>query len=93
MKTSKRLTRRLAIGAGLLCLTPLLTSCAKAPDCPPFSAPPAIRLQDVPEPVFRGSTNDDLIRYIQDLRGALRQSNLDKAALRHLYLGDAPADQ
>jgi hypothetical protein len=39
----------------------------------------------VPEPVFRGSTNEDLIRYIQDLRGALRQANLDKTAIRRFY--------
>jgi hypothetical protein len=47
--------------------------------------PPAIRLQDIPEPMFRGSTNNDLMLYIQDLRDALNQSNKDKAAIRLFY--------
>ncbi|MDR2199065.1 MAG: hypothetical protein LBR53_06390 [Deltaproteobacteria bacterium] len=61
-----------------------MSSCAKT-EYLPCEPPPAIRLQEVPEPVFRGSTNEDLIHYIQDLRDAVRQSNLDKAALRRFY--------
>jgi hypothetical protein len=47
----------------------------------------------VPEPAFRGGTNEDLIKYIQDLRGALRQANLDKAAIRLFYENPEAEDQ
>jgi hypothetical protein len=85
MSGLRRMTLKLASGLIPAFLTLSLISCAKTPEFLPCSPPPAIRLQDVPEPVFRGQTNEDLIRYIQDLRAALRQSNLDKAALRLFY--------
>lgn len=44
--------------------------------------PPAVYLQDVPEPQMRGKTNGDLAAWAIDLREALRQSNSDKSALR-----------
>jgi hypothetical protein len=62
-----------------------LTSCANVTDCQPFPPPPAARLQDVPIPPFRGKTNDDLMSHVLDLREAIKQSNLDKAALRKFY--------
>ncbi len=44
--------------------------------------PPAVYLQDVPEPQMRGRTNGDLANWALELREALRQSNGDKKALR-----------
>jgi hypothetical protein len=44
--------------------------------------PPAVYLQEVPEPPFRAVTNADLVSHVLDLRQALGQSNADKRALR-----------
>ncbi len=69
----------------LLALTPLWSACA--PDCPPCRPlmPPAVYLQEVPEPQFQGRANRDLAAWALDLKAALRQSNSDKAALRGWY--------
>lgn len=80
---------------GLLLISPLLWSsgCAdKAATCPPArpAIPPAILLQEVPEPVFRGKTNSDLLNYAVSLRQALRLANSDKAALRE-WVSEAEA--
>ncbi len=66
----------------LLALTTCLSACA--PSCPPPRPvpPPAVYLQEVPEPLFRGRTNGDLAAWALELRQALRQSNSDKKALR-----------
>jgi len=47
-------------------------------------------LQEVPEPVFRGKTNSDLLNYAVSLRQALRLANSDKAALRE-WVSEAEA--
>lgn len=47
--------------------------------------PPAVYLQEVPEPQFHGRTNGDLLNWSLELRQALRQANSDKAALRGWY--------
>jgi hypothetical protein len=63
-----------------------VSGCAAALPCVPVIVPPpVVYLQDVPEPVFRGSTNADLAQHVLDLRTALRRSNLDKARLREFY--------
>jgi hypothetical protein len=60
--------------------------CAQVPPCvPAVVPPPVVYLQDVPEPVFRGTTNADLAQHVLDLRAAVRRSNLDKARLREFY--------
>jgi hypothetical protein len=41
-----------------------------------------VYLQDVPEPVLSGKTNNDLLVWAIELRQALSMSNLDKLALR-----------
>ena len=73
----------------LLALTPFWSACA--PDCPPPRPflPPAVYLQDVPEPQMRGRTNGDLANWALELREALRQSNGDKKALREWVDGQA----
>jgi hypothetical protein len=45
-------------------------------------SPPAVYLQDVPEPVRAGKTNADLAQWALDLRAALRAANGDKAKIR-----------
>lgn len=54
------------------------------PTCPPpvVVTPPAVLMQDVPEPKLKGKTNAYLAEWAVDLRQALRQSNEDKKALR-----------
>ena len=44
--------------------------------------PPAVYLQDVPEPELRGKTNGDLVAWAMELREAVRMGNADKKALR-----------
>ncbi len=44
--------------------------------------PPAVYLQDVPEPERKGRTNGDLAAWALELREAVRMGNSDKAALR-----------
>jgi hypothetical protein len=85
MSGLRKMILKLASGLIPAFLMLSLISRAKTLEFLPCSPPPAIRLQDVPEPVFRGQTNEDLIRYIQDLRAPLRQSNLAKAAFRLFY--------
>ncbi len=77
----RRIPRPL-IGLTLCALTACLSACAA--DCPPPrpAIPPAVYLQDVPEPQMRGRTNGDLANWALEVRQALRQSNSDKAALR-----------
>lgn len=79
------MTRTLKYGLILCALTACLTACV--PDCPlPRPVlPPAVHLQEVPEPPFHGQSNGDLLRWSLELRQALRQSNSDKAALRGWY--------
>ena len=45
-------------------------------------APPAVYLQEVPEPRFVGQNNRHLLAWALELREALRLANSDKAALR-----------
>ena len=49
--------------------------------------PPAVYLQDVPEPVLKGKTNGDLAAWALELRQALALANSDKAALREWAAG------
>jgi len=44
--------------------------------------PPAVYLQDVPEPKLQGKTNGDLAEWCIALREALRLANHDKSMLR-----------
>jgi hypothetical protein len=55
--------------------------------CPEVRFPPAVYLQDVHPPVFRGTTNADLAEYVLELRNAVDRSNLDKARLREFFAG------
>ena len=45
-------------------------------------SPPAVYLQEVPEPALQGKTVGDLTQWAVDLRAALRLANGDKRALR-----------
>ena len=69
-------------GLILTCLS-LLSACSAKP-CPPARAlrPPAVYLQEAPEPELKGGTNADLAQWALDLRAALRLANSDKRALR-----------
>lgn len=73
----------LKIGLTLCVLMACSTACSAKP-CPPARPmpPPAVLLQEVPEPRLRGRTNGDLLSWSLDLREALRLANSDKAALR-----------
>ncbi len=73
---------KLGLGLTLLALTVCLSACGKP--CPPARPmrPPAVYLQDVPEPELRGKTNGDLAAWALELRAAVRMGNSDKAALR-----------
>lgn len=66
----------------LICLSLLLTSCAKP--CPPPApmTPPVVYLQEVPEPKFTGRTNADLVYWVIELKAALTKANSDKKAIR-----------
>jgi hypothetical protein len=68
------------------------SSCAKQINSPPVvpCSPPAVYLQDVPIPAFRGTTNGDFITWKNDLEAAIKQSNKDKAALRDWILKQTP---
>ena len=50
--------------------------------------PPAVYLQDVPEPELRGKTNGDLVAWAMELREAVRMGNADKKALREWVGGE-----
>ncbi len=50
--------------------------------------PPAVYLQDVPEPRMRGKTNGDLLAWALELRAAVRLGNADKKALREWAAGE-----
>lgn len=69
----------LALSSGMI----FLGGCAAGP-CPPARpmAPPAVYLQDVPEPEFRGRTNGGLLAWALELREAVRMGNADKRAIR-----------
>jgi hypothetical protein len=54
---------------------------SKLPEMAPCS-PPAIYLQEIPEPSLKGDSNHYLALYILDLKESLRLSNADKKALR-----------
>lgn len=41
-----------------------------------------VYLQEVPEPMFKGNTNKDLVDYALSLKQGLRLSNADKQALQ-----------
>jgi hypothetical protein len=64
----------------------ILTGCAREViTCPPQLPPPVIYLQEIPEPIFKGAANKDLLDYIIDLRTALKTANADKEAIREYY--------
>lgn len=80
------------LGLTALCLSLFISGCgSKAPACPPplVIAPPAVLMQDVPEPKLKGQTNAALAAWAVELREALRLSNGDKAALRE-WTGTGP---
>lgn len=58
-----------------------MSSCAGAAPCPP-NKPPAVYLQEIPEPELKGRTNAALTDWALELREALRLANKDKAALK-----------
>jgi hypothetical protein len=68
-------------------LLPTLTVAAALTGCATqvLNPPPGYLLEDCPEPTVSYKTNGDLARAINDLRGALRLCNDDKAALREHY--------
>ena len=88
LKSYTRTMSLARLGLSALCLALLLTGCGSKP-CPPArpTQPPAVLLQDVPEPKFRGKTNADLVAWSLELRQALRLANKDKAELRKLSNG------
>ena len=45
------------------------------------STPPAALLEPTPIPEFAGSTNGDLVDYIETLRGAIAECNADKVGV------------
>ena len=78
------MTLKRALGVVLPCLL-LLTSCSKAQPLPlPIAIEqplPAHLLLESPVPLWRGSSNADLVDYIFELKAALAACNADKAAL------------
>ena len=67
------------------CLILFTAGCGSKPQvCPPPMrlAPPAVLMQDVPEPRLKGKTNAALAEWAIALREGLRLSNADKKALR-----------
>ena len=84
----KDYTNRMSLALlGLMagCLILFTAGCgSKAPDCPPLKVitPPAVLMQDVPEPRLKGKTNAALAEWAVELREVLRVSNGDKRALR-----------
>ncbi len=79
--------RKLGLGLTVLALTASLSACGKP--CPPARpmTPPAVYLQDVPEPRMRGKTNGDLLAWALELREAVRMGNADKKAMREWTAG------
>lgn len=70
-------------GPTALCLILFIAGCGPKPGPPPpVFHPPTVLLQEVSEPRLRGRTNAHLADWALELRGALRQANSDKAALR-----------
>ena len=80
--------RKLALGLTALALTACLSACGGKP-CPPARPmlPPAVLMQDVPEPEMRGRTNGDLLAWALELENAVKMGNSDKRALREWAQG------
>lgn len=79
-------------GPTALCLILFIAGCGPKPGPPPIvPGPPLVRLQESAEPRLKGRTNAHLADWALELRGALRQANSDKAALR-AWLEARPPD-
>lgn len=77
-----------------LCLILFIAGCGPKPGPPPpVPHPPMVLLQRVDEPRLRGRTNAHLADWALELRGALRQSNSDKAALRNWLAARTPGGE
>ena len=67
--------------SSLLAVLALAGCATRAPSLAP-ALPPVDLMQDCPAPVIDKTTNGGLARGVQALKGALKDCNLDKKALR-----------
>ncbi|WP_371824089.1 Rz1-like lysis system protein LysC [Hahella sp. HN01] len=78
--------KSIASGLALVCLMTLQTGCARTRLITQTQTikqfPPEVLMQPCDIPAFSGSTNADLVVYIERLIASLRMCNADKSALR-----------